>query len=81
MFDFHNDPEEVIIDFEKAHVLDHSGIEAIDMITQRYAQLGKKLHLLNLSADCEKLLTKAKNIVEISILEDYHWHLADDRLD
>lgn len=81
LFDVHNDPEEIIIDFEKALVFDHSGIEAIDNVTSRYAQAGKKLHLLNLSQDCETLLSKAENIVEVSILQDYHWHLADDRLD
>ena len=41
----------------------------------------RKLHLLNLSKDCEILLDKAKNIVELSIIENLEQHIADDALD
>ena len=44
-------------------------------------QNNKKLHLLNLGPDCKLLLEKAENIVELSIQEDAHWHIADDKLD
>lgn len=82
LFDFKDDAEHVVIDFKKSKVWDHSGIEALQNITERYAQYDKKLHLLNLSQDCEKLLGNAKNIVELSILADSNWHhVADDQLD
>ncbi len=80
LFDFQNDPDDVIIDFAGARVCDHSGIEAIDNISKRYANAGKKLHLLNLSKECSDLIKKADNIVEISIIEDLDWHLAVDEL-
>jgi SulP family sulfate permease len=80
LFDPLNDPQDVVIDFENARVYDHSGIEAINNITQRYADQGKLLHLLNLSKECQILLDKADNIVEISVIEDLDWHIADDRL-
>ena len=81
LFDPANDPQEVVIDFENARVYDHSGIEAINNITERYADQGKLLHLLNLSPECRELLDKADNIVEISVIEDLDWqHVADDRL-
>jgi SulP family sulfate permease len=81
LFDPINDPQDVVIDFEKARVYDHSGIEAINNITERYADQGKFLHLLNLSKECQQLLKKADNIVELSVIEDLDWHIADDQLD
>jgi len=80
LFDPRNDPKDVVIDFENARVYDHSGIEAINNITERYADLGKFLHLLNLSVECKELLDKAESIVELSVIEDLDWHIADDKL-
>ncbi len=81
LFDFKDDNEHVVIDFKNSRVWDHSGIEALQNITERYAGYDKKLHLLNLSKDCTLLLDKAKNIVELSIIEDLEQHIADDTLD
>ncbi len=81
LFDFKNDSEHVVIDFKESRVWDHSGIEALQNVTERYEQNGKKLHLLNLSKDCNQLLDKAKGIVELSFIEDLEWHIADDQLD
>jgi len=58
-FDVQNDPDEVIIDFKKARVMDSSGAEAIDAITEKYKQAGKKLTLRHLSEDCKRLLKSA----------------------
>jgi SulP family sulfate permease len=80
LFDFQNDPSEVIIDFEKSRVCDHSGLEALNNITERYAQYDKKLHLLNLSKECSELIQKADNIVELSIIPGLEWHIADNDL-
>jgi len=81
LFDPLNDPQDVVIDFQKARVYDHSAIEAINNITERYADQGKFLHLLNLSPECQELLDKAENIVELSVIEDLNWqHVADNRL-
>jgi len=55
-FDVANDPSEVIIDFKKARVMDSSGTEAIDALTDKYKQAGKKLTLRHLSKDCKKML-------------------------
>ncbi|MBK25719.1 MAG: sodium-independent anion transporter [Halobacteriovorax sp.] len=80
IFDFKEDEEHVVIDFAKSRVWDHSGIEALQNITERYSQNGKKLHLLNLSKECATLLGKAEGIVELSVIEDLEWHIADDNL-
>ncbi len=58
-FDVLNDPTEVIIDFKNARVMDSSGVEAIDTITEKYKKLGKKLTLRHLSSDCKKALYSA----------------------
>lgn len=80
IFDFGSDEEHVVIDFEHSRVWDHSGIEALQNITDRYQQYGKKLHLLNLSKECAQLLERADGIVELSVIEDLEWHIADDSL-
>ncbi len=58
-FDIKNDPEEVVIDFKDARVMDSSGAEAIDAITDKYKKAGKKLTLRHLSEDCKKTLKSA----------------------
>ncbi len=80
IFDFKNDQEHVVIDFSKSRVWDHSGLEALQNITERYHKNGKKLHLLNLSKECKQLLGKAAGIVELSVIEDLEWHIVNDNL-
>ncbi|MDQ7046879.1 MAG: SulP family inorganic anion transporter [Sulfurovum sp.] len=58
-FDIENDPSEVVIDFKNARVMDSSGAEAIDSITEKYKNEGKKLTLRHLSKDCKKALHSA----------------------
>jgi SulP family sulfate permease len=74
------DPDEVVVEFRRAKVADHSAIEAIDALAGRYQQAGKRLHLRHLSQDCLELLSKAKDMVEVNIQEDPHYHIADDKL-
>ncbi len=58
-FDVANDPSEVIIDFKDARVMDSSGAEAIDGLTDKYKKAGKKLTLRHLSEDCKRMLKTA----------------------
>jgi len=58
-FDVDNDPDVVVIDFKDARVMDSSGAEAIDNITEKYKQVGKKLSLRHLSKDCKSMLKTA----------------------
>ncbi|MBT5855207.1 SulP family inorganic anion transporter [bacterium] len=80
LFTIQQDPEHIVIDFRNARVYDHSGLEAIQNIALRYGQSDKKLHLLNLSKECRDLLNKAENIIEVSIIKNLNWHLAEDKL-
>jgi SulP family sulfate permease len=70
LFDSSNDPQDVIVDFANSRVTDHSAIEAIDTIAERYATLGKTLHLRHLSQDCVAMLHKAGSLVEANVAED-----------
>lgn len=70
LFDAYNDPQDVIVDFANSRVTDHSAIEAIDTIADRYAALGKTLHLRHLSQDCVAMLHKAGSLVEANVAED-----------
>lgn len=74
------DPDEVVVEFRRSKVVDHSAIEAIDALATRYQQAGKRLHLRHLSPDCLELLNKAKDMVEVNIQEDPHYHIADNKL-
>ena len=75
-----NDPQEVAIDFKNAKVADHSALAAIDSLAERYQTAGKKLHLKHLSQDCLELLDKAKGMIEVNVLEDPKYHIADNKL-
>ncbi|MCF1428222.1 MAG: SulP family inorganic anion transporter [Shewanella sp.] len=81
LFDAQNDPQEVIVDFGHSRVADHSALEAIDTLAERYTAVGKRLHLRHLSADCAKVLKKAAGLVEVNLLEDPSYRVADDKLD
>jgi sulfate permease, SulP family len=65
-----NDPDEIVIDFSESRVVDMSGIEALNKLTERYLKVGKKLHLKRLSVDCKQLLQNADEIIEVNIMED-----------
>ena len=78
-FDVLGDPDEVIIDFSESRIVDMSGIEAVNKLTERYLKQGKKLHLRHLSSDCRQLLKNADEIIEVNILEDPTYKVAIDR--
>ena len=78
-FDVKNDPESVEIDFVEARISDHSAIEAIFALVEKYRVEGKKIKLKHLSEDCKILLYKASpiftGIIEEAI-DDPRYHLA-----
>jgi SulP family sulfate permease len=80
LFDPENDPDDVIIEFQNSRVADHSAIEAIDNLADKYIQAGKTLHLRHLSPECRLLLKNAGDLVEVNVLEDPKYHVADDQL-
>ncbi|MGB1042344.1 MAG: SulP family inorganic anion transporter [Tenacibaculum sp.] len=78
-FDIKNDPENIEIDFVESRVSDHSAIEAISGLVEKYQAVGKKVILKHLSEDCKVLLYKASPIftgVIEEAVDDPRYHLA-----
>lgn len=80
LFDPENDPDDVIIEFQNSRVADHSAVEAIDNLAEKYIKAGKTLHLRHLSNECKLLLKKAGDLVEVNVMEDPRYFVADDEL-
>jgi SulP family sulfate permease len=78
-FDVKNDPQNVEIDFVEARISDHSAIEAIFALVEKYQAEGKSIILKHLSEDCKVLLYKSSpiftGIIEEAI-DDPRYHLA-----
>ncbi|MGL1887935.1 MAG: SulP family inorganic anion transporter [Reichenbachiella sp.] len=64
------DPKDVEIDFIDSKVSDHSGIEAIRSIVNKYESQGKVVLLKHLSPDCKESLIKANDKFEEIIITD-----------
>ena len=79
-FDMDNDSDDVIVEFKNSRVVDHSAIEAIDTLAERYVSRGRQIHLRHLSPECRQLLTKAGSLVEINVIEDPAYHIVTDKL-
>lgn len=80
IFEPDTDPEKVVIDFHNSRVVDHSALEAIDTIAERYLAEGKEIHLRHLSAECRVLLKKAGNLCDVNVIEDPDYRVAVDEL-
>ena len=79
-FDPQRDNDDVVIDFERSRVADHSGLEAIDTLAERYLNAGKTLHLVHLSDECRRLLSKTSGLMEVNVIEDPQYFVAEDSL-
>ncbi|MBT8393818.1 MAG: SulP family inorganic anion transporter [Bacteroidia bacterium] len=79
-FDVKNDPDKVEIDFVESRVSDHSAIEAIFNLVNKYQAENKQIKLKHLSEDCKVLLYKSSPIYKDIIVEDVddpRYHLAE----
>ena len=78
-FDVKNDPDAVEIDFIESRVSDHSALEAIFNLVEKYEAAGKTIHLKHLSEECKILLNKSNPKFKEVIIEDIddpRYHLA-----
>jgi sulfate permease, SulP family len=74
------DSNDVVVDFKGSRVCDHSGLEAIDTLADRFNNEGKTLHIRHLSQECQALLVKAGDLVEVNVIEDPTYHVAINKL-
>lgn len=80
IFNPKEDTDDVIVDFKNSRISDHSAIQAIDKLAERYDRAEKRLHLKHVSQECHLLLKKAGPLVEVNVVEDPTYHVADDKL-
>lgn len=78
LFQPKDDPDDVVIDFRYSRVWDHSALEAIDALAERYMRNNKTLHLRHLSPDCKDLLNRAGSMVEPDEEGDPHYRVVVD---
>lgn len=69
-FDINNDPSQVILDFKNSRITDMSAIDAVSLLTSKYAKLNKRVILKHLSADSVQLLKNAEGVIEVNIVDD-----------
>ena len=83
-FNVSKDPEYIEIDFIESKVGDHSGVEALRSISNKYLEAGKKVTLTHLSPDCKAMLLKwnpeFKTIIKDAI-DDPRYHVVTDMMD
>ena len=83
-FDAKSDPSKIEIDFIESKVADHSGIEAVRSIANKYLDLGKEVKLTHLSPDCKILLHKANmkfdDLIETAV-DDPRYYVVTDKMD
>ncbi|CAL2105219.1 sulfate permease, SulP family [Tenacibaculum sp. 190524A02b] len=78
-FDVKNDPEKIEIDFIESRISDHSALEALFVLVEKYQAAGKSIKLKHLSEDCKVLMYKASDVFHEVIVEDIddpRYHLA-----
>ena len=78
------DPNKVEIDFIESKVSDHSGVEALRNMANKYLEIGKEVKLTHLSPDCKTLLLKWDpefvDVIEEAI-DDPRYYVVTDTLD
>tara|TARA_R110002072_G_scaffold300390_1_gene477740 strand:+ start:36150 stop:37766 length:1617 start_codon:yes stop_codon:yes gene_type:complete len=83
-FELRNDPDKIEIDFIESKVSDHSGVEALRNIANKYLEAGKEIKLTHLSPDCKTLLMKwnpeFETIIEEAI-DDPRYYVVTDVMD
>jgi SulP family sulfate permease len=77
-FDPNSDPDKIVIDFIESKVSDHSALEALFSLVEKYQSLGKEIHIRHLSEECQVLMMKASpklaDVIEKSI-DDPRYHV------
>ena len=83
-FDAKSDPSNIEIDFIESRVSDHSGIEALGNVIDKYLEVNKNVKLTHLSPECQDLLLKKEpkfaKYIESSI-DDPRYYVVTDLLD
>ena len=77
-FDANADPKKIVIDFMESRVSDHSALEALFNLVEKYEAAGKEVKIRHLSEECQRLMVKASPKLEAVIekdIEDPRYHV------
>jgi len=55
MFDYANDPQQVVIDLTGSHLWDASTVAALDSVTGKYARYGKDVRIVGLNQPSRRM--------------------------
>jgi SulP family sulfate permease len=83
-FDISGDPDVIEIDFIESKVSDHSGVEALKNISNKYLDAGKKVTLTHLGPDCKEMLIKWNPEFDTIIqdaIDDPRYHVVTNMMD
>ena len=58
LFEYADDPENIVIDLSNSHVWDDTTIAALDSIQTKYESLGKTVYIKGMNEASKKLHTK-----------------------
>ncbi|AST92565.1 sodium-independent anion transporter [Sutcliffiella cohnii] len=58
LFDYQNDPEEVVIDFSTSHIWDQSAVVAIGKTIAKYQKYNKKVTIVGMNPESEALVNR-----------------------
>ena len=58
LFDYTGDPRKIEIDFQNSHIRDHSAVEAIARVIDKYQQENKSVYVIGLDIESQKTLDK-----------------------
>jgi len=58
LFDYTGDPDKIEIDFRNSHIWDHSAVEAIARVIDKYQQENKSVYVIGLNIESQETLNK-----------------------
>ncbi len=83
-FDVKTDPKKVELDFIESKVSDHSGIEALRGIANKYLDSDREIRLMHLSPECKALLIRSNPKWQeyiVDNVDDPRYHVVTDLMD
>jgi len=83
-FDLKTDPDKIELDFIESKVSDHSGIEALRNIANKYLDSGRQIQLVHLSPECKSLLIKSNPKWQdhiVTNIDDPRYYVVTDTMD
>ena len=83
-FKVKEDPQNVEIDFIESKVSDHSGVEALRNIANKYLDSGRNIKLVHLSPECKTLLMRSNPKWQYYIeenIDDPRYFVVTDKMD